>query len=213
MQRLPKSLAMFASFTSILSPAIKEKLGIGPKQMAPDPLPPSRPLSPHNRSKTLRPLPQPVVYEVQSPGFASRLTNMVSTGPTLGLAVVPQVRKAQDSPSYSRAGPLPLVRLGQRSPPRLTSKNSTKLGRWRCCLYCSDVSYYYCFCFCSCYNCSYRGRGSPVILRIAPSEPFSPFKRFPERRQEEGREGSSTDPRQVAVTPGVVIHTLSVMFR
>ena len=53
-----------------------------------------------------------------------------------------------------------------------------------------------------------KGRGrSPVTLRIAPSEPFSPFKRFSNssdrsnamRRGEEMgmREGSSTDPRLV----------------
>ena len=159
---------MFSSFTSILSPAIKEKLGIGPKATQDPPSPPSssRPLSPHNRSRACRPLSVALQCEVQSPGFTSRLNTMV--------------RASQATPPYSRAGPPPRVRLTKLSPPRLTSANSAKFGRS-------------------------AGR-SPVTLRIAASEPFSPFKRFGgsvERgslglgRGEEGSQGSSTDPRQV----------------
>lgn len=59
---------MFASFTSILSPALKEKLGIGvsrQQEAVPCPLAPSnRPLSPHNKS--IKRLPAETIYEVIS---------------------------------------------------------------------------------------------------------------------------------------------------
>ena len=67
---------MFSSFTSILSPAIKEKLGLGPKPVISPAKPRTEPRPvtlPANR--TLRPLPASLHTEVQSPGFSSRLTS------------------------------------------------------------------------------------------------------------------------------------------
>lgn len=172
---------MFASFTSILSPALKEKLGIGPK---PSPHPdtfhqPAKPLTlPNNR--TMRPLSPALQTEVQSPGFSSRVISQVREGakPKLsdpGLSPL----SMSVSTRYSRVGQLPVVTLTKRQLPRLTSRNSEKVGR--------------------------REGRAPVMMRIAPQEPFSPFKRYSgsaERgvsagRGRESQSGGSTDPRQV----------------
>ena len=169
---------MFASFTSILSPAIKEKLGLGPK---PGPPPRSVTRSPTSKpitlsgNRTLRPLPTSLQTEVQSPGFSSRLSSYVreesdSTSPGSG----------HNSPLRSRLG-VPRVSLTPRTLPRLTSRNSSKYG---------------------------RGHHVPVMVRMAPQEPYSPFKRYssPGDRSErsprsvhevEQSNTSSTDPRQV----------------
>ena len=117
---------MFASFTSILSPAIKEKLGLGPK---PGPPPRSVSRSPASKpitlsgNRSMRPLPTSLQTEVQSPGFSSRLSSYVreesesaSSGP------------GNNSPLRSRLG-VPRVSLTPRTLPRLTSRNSNKYGR------------------------------------------------------------------------------------
>ena len=84
------------------------------------------------------------------------------------------------SARYSRVGQLPVVTLTKRQLPRLTSRNSEKVGR--------------------------REGRAPVMMRIAPQEPFSPFKRYPgsadrggsgSSRGRDSHGGSSTDPRQV----------------
>ena len=166
---------MLASFTSILSPAIKEKLGIGPKTSVPAPAPRTpRPVSlPGNRS--LRPLPASLHTEVQSPGFSSRLTSYMRTEET----DLSPPDSASNSPMRSRLG-VPNVSLTKRSLPRLTSRNSTKYGR--------------------------GGDRVPVMMKVAPREAFSPFKRHVscgERGERSGRGSgeeqstSSTDPRQV----------------
>ena len=167
---------MFASFTSILSPAIKEKLGLGPKPSVPAPASRTpRPVTlPGNRS--MRPLPTSLHTEVQSPGFSSRLTSYLRSEEE---ALSPG--SASNSPMRSRLG-VPNVSLTKRQLPRLTSKNSTKYGR--------------------------GGEDRvPVMMKVAPKEAYSPFKRHlssgerSERSIRGSREdqstSSSTDPRQV----------------
>lgn len=168
---------MFASFTSILSPAIKEKLGLGPKPSVPAPAsrtPKPRPVTlPGNRS--MRPLPTSLHTEVQSPGFSSRLTSYLREEEALS-----SPGSASNSPMRSRLG-VPNVSLTKKQLPRLTSKNSTKYG---------------------------RGEDRvPVMMKVAPKEAYSPFKRHlsaGERSErsirgsrEEQSMASSTDPRQV----------------
>ena len=171
---------MFASFTSILSPAIKEKLGLGPKtKRATSPtngnrrnLTPSRPISlPGNRKIT--PLSASLQTEVQSPGFSSRLTSYVREEEENHSSLT-------NSPIRSRLG-LPVVSLTKRTLPKLTSRNSCKFGRG-------------------------RGEGHvPVMVKVAPQEPYSPFKRYSspsERNEHQVRtpreeHNSSSDPRQV----------------
>ena len=154
---------MFASFTSILSPALKEKLGIGPKPAPPREIiaPPAPPLTvPAGRG--VAPLPVALQTEVQSPGFSSRLSALVRGEEGRG-----------GSPSPSRLGQLPIVSLTKRALPRFSRRRE-------------------------------EGR-APVMLRIAPQEPYSPFKRYggvgergAGRSGKEGGGGpSSTDPRQV----------------
>ena len=172
---------MFASFASILSPALKEKLGIGPKPSPPPDTcsPAPKPLTlPNNR--TVRPLPPALQTEVQSPGFSSRVISQVRDGAKPHLSD-PGLSPLSMSVStrYSRVGQLPVVTLTKRQLPRLTSRNSEKVGR--------------------------REGRAPVMMRIAPQEPFSPFKRYSgsaERGASTGRgrdsqAGGSTDPRQV----------------
>ena len=163
---------MFSSFASILSPALKEKLGITPKKpksAGTGSSPTSRPLTSSNR--TLRALPTALATEVQSPGFSSRLSNYVREEDEDSYV---------NSPRYSNLG-VPIVSLKKKILPKLTSKNSEKVGR--------------------------RAGRMPVTLRIGPQEPYSPFKRFScsvERTERSLMVGSredspnnSTDPRQV----------------
>ena len=170
---------MFATFTSILSPALKEKLGIGPKPSPPPGTCSSspRPLSlPPNR--TLRPLSSAIQTEVQSPGFSSRLTSLVRDGSQPKLEPGLSQLSMSVSPRYSRVGQLPVVTLSKRQLPKLNSRNIGGVGR--------------------------REGRAPVMMRIAPQEPYSPFKRYSgsvERgggpnRVREGQ-GGSTDPRQI----------------
>ena len=163
---------MFSSFTSILSPAIKEKLGLGPKPSVPAPKqrsPAQRPVKlPGNR--TLRPLPTSLHTEVQSPGFSSRLSSYVREEK--------DASPETSSPLRSRLG-VPVISLTKRSLPKLTSRNSGKYGRGE--------------------------ERVPVLLRMGPREPFSPFKRSSYHRSpERGNDArqsrddhNSTDPRQV----------------
>jgi len=171
---------MFATFTSILSPALKEKLGIGPK---PSPPPgtcatPKRPISVPN-NKTLKPLSPALQTEVQSPGFSSRVISQVKEGskPKLSDPGLSPLSMSVSS-RYSRVGQLPVVTLTKKPLPRLTPKNSEKF-------------------------CRREGR-APVMMKLAPQEPYSPFKRYSGSTERggsgsRGREGQggSTDPRQV----------------
>ena len=163
---------MFSSFTSILSPAIKEKLGLGPKPSVPAPASRTpRPVTlPGNRS--MRPLPTSLHTEVQSPGFSSRLSSYLRSEEQAQSS-------ASNSPMRSRLG-VPNVSLTKKQLPRLTSKNSTKYGRGE--------------------------DRAPVMMKVAPKEAYSPFKRHlssaerSERSMRGSREeqnSSSTDPRQV----------------
>ena len=83
---------MFNSFTSILSPALKEKLGIGPKKrMEPKTDEGStkspRPLSPHNTTSRQRLSPtlrQLTLFYNQSAGISPSKTSYISSTSSLG---------------------------------------------------------------------------------------------------------------------------------
>ena len=129
--------------------------------------------------------------EVQSPGFTSRLTNIV--------------RARQENPQYSRVGNLPLVRLSKYVDGYYRA-SSTYLDSMLMVITGQALIYTQPTLRHSPPRLHSKGRGrSPVTLRIAPSEPYSPFKRFSSssersnamRRGEEMgmRDGNSTDPR------------------
>ena len=158
---------MFSSFTSILSPAIKEKLGLGPKPVISPAKPRTEPRPvtlPANR--TLRPLPASLHTEVQSPGFSSRLTSYLREEEGL------EDSRLQ-SPARARLGVAP-VSLSRRPVPVLSPRTSTKYGR-------GDTS-----------RVSIKVRMSPQ----QPYSPFTRggAGACPGAQREEQ---SSTDPRQV----------------
>ncbi len=110
-------------------------------------------------------LPTPLRVEVRSPGFSSRLSSLVrdqqqssvspgARGGAGGKRLQPPSGASAFNPKYQGFGSLPRVRLERRSLPRLSSRNSSMVVR-------SPGS---------------ANRSPIVTVKVAPAEPFSPFK-------------------------------------
>ena len=113
--------------------------------------------SPSLRRRSLQ-LPTPMRVEVRSPGFSSRLSALVrennggnSASPFKAKKLQPPLAAAAFNPKYQGFGSLPRVKLERRSLPRLSAKNSPSMVKSPAC------------------------RGVTTI-KVAPAEPFSPFK-------------------------------------
>lgn len=109
-------------------------------------------------------LPTPLRSQVRSPGFSTRLSTLVrqnggnnssSTNVDgINKRLQPPAAAAAFNPKYQGFGSLPRVRLERRSLPRLATKKSSQVRS-------------------PSLNTS---RGPLVTVKVAPAEPFSPFK-------------------------------------
>ena len=112
--------------------------------------------SPSLKRRSLQ-LPTPMRVEVRSPGFSSRMSALVRQNggnSTETKRLQPPAAAAAFNPKYQGFGSLPRVRLERRSLPRLSTKTPTQVR-----------------------SPSLNTSRSPMVkVKVAPAEPFSPFK-------------------------------------
>ena len=116
--------------------------------------------SPSLKRRSLQ-LSTPLRSQVRSPGFSTRLSTLVrqnggnsSCNDGIHKRLQPPAAAAAFNPKYQGFGSLPRVRLERRSLPRLSTKVSSQVRS-------------------PSLNTS---RGPLVTVKVAPAEPFSPFK-------------------------------------
>lgn len=161
---------MASLFSAILPDHLKEKLGIRAKERDKTTSVARKALTPSNKTTTPI-LSTELRAQVQSPGFATRLSNLAREEDL--------EEKRNLSPRYSTVGSFPKVSFRKKILPKIDQRRSA--------------------------------RGSPnVTVRLAPSDPFSPFKRrLSTESQSRDRNATQENNRNIATDPRSVIAMLA----
>ena len=120
--------------------------------------------SPSLKRRSLQ-LPTPLISQVRSPGFSTRMSTLVRqnggnsfyNNDGLNKRLQPPAAAAAFNPKYQGFGSLPRVRLERRSLPRLSTKVSSQVRS-------------------PSLNTSRGPLVTAMTVKVAPAEPFSPFK-------------------------------------